>query len=182
MVKMQKKQLIEAIQKSFNEEEAILIEDINKIFLKEDESKRNQALLRAVHNREFKIKFDVTLDKIIRDLAVQITHYIFRNGTIEDLHAGRYSFANYGDIPPDTPMEDISQLTQANMKTLNKELVDKIGFLLHHYANAGYANLHILLTEDTQNDPDWDDPDIETLEANHFDYLILKYGLDKYLK
>ncbi|MER2262772.1 MAG: hypothetical protein ABS934_12240 [Psychrobacillus sp.] len=60
MVKMQKKQLIEAIQKSFNEEEAILIEDINKIFLKEDESKRNQALLRAVHNREFKSKFDVT--------------------------------------------------------------------------------------------------------------------------
>lgn len=179
---MNKEQLIELIQEKFNEEDSILIEDLNELFLEENEPVRNQALLRALHNEQFEIDFEENIDKVIRDLAVQITQYIFRSGSIEDFHAGKYNFEDYKNIPPNTPIEDISQLTQANMKTLNKELVDKIGFLLKLFSRADYLHLNIAINGYKRYGNDWDDPNIEEIESEHNDYVLLITGMDKFLE
>ncbi|WP_100401801.1 hypothetical protein [Bacillus sp. FJAT-42315] len=179
---MKKEQLIQLIHEKFDEEDSILIEDLNEIFLDENESVRNQALLRALHSEQFEIDFEESLDKVIRDLAVQITQYIFRSGSIEGFHAGIYNFEDYENIPLNTPVEKISQLTQANMRTLNKELVDKIGFLLHLFASADYLHLNTAINGYKHYGSNWDAPDIQEVESDHNDYVLLRTGMDKFLK
>lgn len=179
---MKKEQLIQMIQEKFDEEDAILIEDLHEIFLEENEPARNEALLRVLHNNRFELNFDENLDKVIRDLAVQITQFIFRSGSIEDFHAGKYNFEDYENIPPNTPVEEISQLTDDNMKVLNKELVDKIGFLLHLFSRADYAHLNVAIDGYKHYGHDWDAPDIEKEESEHNDYVLLLTGMKKFLE
>ena len=179
---MKKEQLIQMIQEKFDKEDCILIEDLHEIFLEENEPVRNEALLRTLHNEQFEINFDESLDKVIRDLAVQITQFIFRSGSIEDFHAGKYNFEDYENIPPNTPIEEISQLTQDNMKTLNKELVDKIGFLLKLFSRADYCHLNIAINSYKHYGDDWDEPNIEKEESEHNDYVLLLTGMKKFLE
>lgn len=179
---MKKEQLIRMIQDKFDEKDSILIDDLHEIFLEENEPTRNEALLRALHNNNLEIDFEEDLEKVIRDLAVQITQYIFRSGSIEDFHAGKFNFENFDSIPLGTPIEEISQLTDANMKTLNKELVDKVGFLLHLFSQADYVQLNVAINGYKYYGDDWDAPNIEKMKAEHNDYLLLVTGMDKYLE
>lgn len=179
---MKKEQLIQEVQEWFDEEDSILIGDLDEVFQERGEPARNEALLRALHNDRCELNFDENLDKVIRDLAVRITQFIFRSGSIEDFHAGKYNFEDYENIPPNTPVEEISQLTDANMKVLNKELVDKIGFILHLFSRADYAHLNVAIDGYKGYGHDWDAPDIEKEESEHNDYVLLVTGKKKFLE
>ncbi|MFS0876183.1 hypothetical protein [Solibacillus isronensis] len=178
---MKKKQLIQLIQNKFDEEDAILIRDLEEIFEEENEQGRNEALLRALYSDQLEIDYNEDLEIVIRELAIRITQYIFRSGSIEDFHAGKYGFADYEKIPPNTPVEEISQLTDENMKVLNKELVDHIGFILHLFSRADYFSLQIAINGYKFFGDDWDDPEIEKIQTKHNDYLLLVTGLDDHL-
>lgn len=178
---MKKEQLIHLIQEKFDEYDSILIDDLNEIFIEESEAVRNEALVRALYNENLEIDFDMNIEQVIKDLSVQITQYIFRSGSIEDFHAGKYNFEDYENIPPNTPIESISQLTQGNMKTLNKELVDRIGFMLKLFVQADYHNLSSVINGYRHFGSDWDFPNIEEVEAEHNEYLLLITGMDKHL-
>jgi len=179
---MKKEQLIQLIQEKFDEHDSILIDDLDEIFNEENEAAvRNEALVRALHNEELEIDFEMNIEKVIKDLSVQITQYIFRSGSIEDFHARKYNFEDYESIPPNTPIESISQLTQGNMKTLNKELVDRIGFMIKLFVQADYHNLSTVINEYRHYGSDWDYPNIEEVEAKHNDYLLLITDMDKHL-
>ncbi|MFJ5770339.1 hypothetical protein [Psychrobacillus sp. NPDC093180] len=178
---MKKAELINFINEKFDELDTILIDDLQDIFEEEDESSRNEALLRALHSKDLEVNFGLPLEKVIRDLAVWTTEQIFRSGTIEELHAGRYNFEHYENIPPNTPIEHISQLTQENMKTLNKELVDNIGFILNLFSRADYFKLASFVNSYRHYGDDWDNPNVNSIESKHEDYLLLITGADKYL-
>ncbi len=58
----------------------------------------------------------------VRDEANALTAYAFRNGPLEDLHAGKSS--------PLTDDPDVSRITQAEMKQLMIDASDKLAYLL----------------------------------------------------
>lgn len=79
----------------------------------------------------------------IRTLSIALTHFCFRNGPVEAMHA------------------DLSiGLTEERMKTLNKYMVDKLGlfFLLLSVEDADAINS--ILGFHKQCGPQWDDPDL----------------------
>ncbi|MER2071203.1 MAG: hypothetical protein ABS898_04780 [Psychrobacillus sp.] len=102
---MKKEQLINFIQEKFDEHDSILIDDLDEIFMEENEAVRNEALIRALYNENLEIDFKMNIEKVIKDLSIQITQYIFRSGSIEDFHTGKYNFEDYENIPPNTPIE-----------------------------------------------------------------------------
>ncbi|MCM3639332.1 hypothetical protein M3152_16660 [Sporosarcina luteola] len=178
---MKKAELIKIINEKFNDLDSILIEELSEIFNQDNEQLRNEALLRAMHSEQFEVDFKIPLEKVIRDLAVWTTQKIFRSGTIEDLHAGEYSFEDYENIPPNTPVEQISQLTDDNMMILNKELVDKIGFMFTLFSRAEYFKFANFISGYRLYGTEWDKPNIEVVESNYYNYLLLITGMEKYL-
>lgn len=96
----------------------------------------------------------------IRNLAIGITHYCFRNGPIEDMHAGiskKYATEN-------TKPENISLLSEEDMKKLNKYMVDKLGFLIHLLVEGRYFETALLLEYPLSFGRKWDPPNIEKEE------------------
>ena len=61
-----------------------------------------------------------------RNLAVALTIFCFRNGAIEGMHA-------------------TEKLSDGDMKTLNKFMVEKIGFLLHLFKIGHYLAIDDVL-------------------------------------
>lgn len=61
-----------------------------------------------------------------RNLAVALTLYRFRNGPVEGMHAS-------------------GKLSEDDMKTLTKSMVDKIGFLLYLFEKSHYLAIDDLL-------------------------------------
>ena len=108
------------------------------------EAARNEVLLEYLAIRGHKA---VETTKIIRDLSVEIAHFIFRNGPVEGMHSGNHSLEHFTEIPHDTPLKDISQLSEKDMEILNKFMVDRIGYLLTLYQQAEYTKLRGILRE-----------------------------------
>ena len=77
-------------------------------------------------------------------IAKAITHFVFRNGPIEDMHANR-------------------QLSQSDMKTLNKYMVNRIAGLLTTIADNNWLQLELLLSYYRLYGSHWDkaEPDVE---------------------
>lgn len=176
---MHRETLLKLINEKFDEEDIILIEDLEVMFKEEGESARNETLLRVIHGEQIDVNYELPIEKVIRDLAVWTTHQIFRNGTIEDLHAGKYGFADFENIPPNTPIEQISQLTQKDMKNLNKELVDNVGFILKLFSQADYFKLAVFINSYRLDGDDWDNPNIKGVESEYNDYLLMLAGVEK---
>lgn len=130
-----------------------------------DEEVRNDMLLFYLSNLK---EETASSEEIIKDLAVRLTKFVFRNGPVERLHSGKYLIENYDKIPPNTPLEQISQLTEADMKLLNTFTVDRIGYLLSLFANGEYTKLKHLLSSPFLSANSWDDPDIEKVEKEFF--------------
>lgn len=107
--------------------------------LNEEDSK----LLKLLNNR---CKDDLLNGKNLEWLPRAITHYIFRNGPIEDMHANK-------------------QLSQKDMKTLNKYMVNKIATLLSLVNNEEWYRLEIILRAYGVYGQDWDKPEIDTKEV-----------------
>lgn len=90
-------------------------------------------------------------------IAKAITHYIFRNGPIEDMHAN-------------------NQFSQSDMKTLNKYMVNKLAGLLSLAMNGEWLKLEMLLEVLSHYGTDWDKAeidinDIETIFNNRIDKI-----------
>ncbi|HAN20442.1 MAG: hypothetical protein A2Y15_08800 [Clostridiales bacterium GWF2_36_10] len=86
---------------------------------------------------------DGTIDKVI----IAIAHYIFRNGPVEDIHAE-------------------GKLSQDDMKTLNKYMVDRMAELVYLIRENRWVDLGILLDAYGLYGRDWDkpQPDVQSVE------------------
>lgn len=88
-------------------------------------------------------------------LSKAITNFVFRNGPVENMHSN-------------------NQLSEEDMKTLNKYMVNRISGLLTAIADNNWMQLELLLSYHYQYfGSDWDkvEPDVEEVEN------ILKYVL-----
>lgn len=104
----------------------------------------SQSELRDRLNRDMKAQMDQwTIDQ----LAKAVTHYIFRNGPVEDMHAA-------------------GKLTQADMKTLNQYMVNKLATLLSLHRSGDYLKLVVLLSYFLHYGSDWDPAQINMKEED----------------
>lgn len=87
--------------------------------------------------------------------AKAITHFAFRNGPVEDMHSN-------------------NQLTEDDMKTLNKYMVNRIAGVLIAIADHKWLHLEALLSYYKNYGTEWDkaEPDVE--EINDFLKYIIK--------
>lgn len=97
----------------------------------------------------------------IRNLAIGLTQYCFRSGPIEAMHSGKIDII---EATKDTDPDDISQLSQEDMKKLNKYMVDKLGFLLHLLVEGRYYDMALILEYPIALGSHWDSPNIEKEE------------------
>ena len=88
-------------------------------------------------------------------ISKAITHFIFRNGPVEDMHANH-------------------QLSEKDMKTLNKYMVNRIAGLLTTIADNNWLQLEQLLAYYGIFGSGWDkaEPDMEEIN------VVMKYALN----
>lgn len=81
-------------------------------------------------------------------ISKAITHFAFRNGPIEDMHAN-------------------NQLSENDMKTLNKYMVNRIAGLLSAIADNNWLQLELLLSYYRFFGIEWDkaEPDLEEINS-----------------
>lgn len=141
------------------------------------ESHKNTMTLEYINKCEVPEEFDP--EESVFDLSCKIVHFIFRNGIIEDMHAGKYGYDEYSKIPENTPLEVISQLSNKDMMALNKYMMDRVGYILHLIQNAEYTKLHYILGQEKYNGSDWDRPDIEEIEKDTEDLMLIEFSRHK---
>ena len=83
----------------------------------------------------------------IESVSIALTHYLFRNGPVEDIHEN-------------------GQLSQEDMKTLNKYMVNRIAGLLKMIHNNDWIKLELLLEYNSRYGKDWDKVECDTSEAD----------------
>ncbi len=122
-----------------------LSSDEFKIILKELNQKSKKRLLN-------KDNFD--------DISIALTHYLFRNGPVEDMHSE-------------------GKLSQEDMKTLNKFMVNRISGLLKTINDGDWLTLESLFNYYKRFGIDWDKPIPDTEEMNYFSYRNkIKRGIE----
>ena len=122
-----------------------IIED----YLNENDNKKLfEGLNQSAKNR--------LLDKNnINTISIALTHYLFRNGVVEDMHAA-------------------GKLSQDDMKALNKYMVNKIAGILETISNGEWLKLELLLNYYQQRyGKNWDTPisDTEEIELEYQIFL-----------
>ena len=88
-----------------------------------------------------------SLDKNdIDSISISLTHYLFRNGPVEDMHSD-------------------GKLSQDDMKTLNKFMVNRIAGILETMQKGEWLKLELLLNFCSLYGSDWDKavPDTEEI-------------------
>lgn len=87
------------------------------------------------------------LESDLNVLAKALTHYVFRNGPVEDMHAN-------------------GQLSQSDMKILNKFMANKFAGLLYKMMNNDWLQIELLLEHLKLYGTDWDEvvPDTKDFE------------------
>lgn len=80
-------------------------------------------------------------------ISKALTHYFFRNGPVENMHANH-------------------QLSQDDMKTLNKYMVNKIAGLLSLIADGEWFKIELLLNSLSIYGSDWDKAEIDTKDVD----------------
>lgn len=83
----------------------------------------------------------------IDSISIALTHYLFRNGPIEDIHSS-------------------GKLSQEDMKTLNKFMVNRIAGLLETINNGEWLKLELLLNNYSLFGRQWDKPIADTKELD----------------
>lgn len=110
-------------------------------FLNKD---KNKTLYENI-NKESKERLLRNIDKDV--LPIALTHYLFRNGPVEDMHSA-------------------GKLSQSDMKTLNKYMVDRIAGLLETIDNGEWLKLELLFNFYSLFGKDWDKPNPDTDEID----------------
>lgn len=77
----------------------------------------------------------------IRCISIALAHFCFRNGPVEDMHAD-------------------GKLSQDDMKTLNKYMVDRLGLFFLLLGLADSSAIKRIISFDRLCGTNWDDPDI----------------------
>lgn len=91
----------------------------------------------------------------IDGIAKALTHYAFRNGPVEDIHAN-------------------GKLTQEDMKTLNKYMVNRLAGILSAIYEERWLQLELLYEKLKNGGTDWDQAEPDTKELE----LIWEESLD----
>ena len=112
------------------------------------------------HNSERFEKFNMdSKERLLKrdnidTISKAITHFAFRNGPIEDMHVN-------------------NQLSEDDMKKLNKYMVNRIAGLLTAITDNNWLQLDLLLSQYKYYGTDWDkaEPDLEEINT------ILKYAI-----
>ncbi len=86
-------------------------------------------------------------EKNIDTISIALTHYLFRNGPVEDMHSD-------------------GKLSQNDMKKLNKFMVNRIAGLLQTINKGEWLKLELLLNIYSLYGKDWDKPIPDTDELN----------------
>lgn len=154
---------LEKLNKLFNTNDEVIHDELSEVIFEEE---RNDALLFYFSSLKDET---APLEEVIKDLAIRLTKFTFRNGPIERMHAGNYLIEKFENIPPSTPLEKISQLTDEDMKILNTFMVDRIGYLLTLFANGEYTKLRYLLSSPFLSAYSWDNPNIDKIEKEFFE-------------
>ena len=92
-------------------------------------------------------------------ISISLTHYLFRNGPVEDIHSA-------------------GKLSQEDMKTLNKFMVNRIAGLLKTINNGEWLKLELLLNYYSLFGKHWDKPvaDTNELDAEYSKFLNKFYS------
>jgi predicted transcriptional regulator len=92
----------------------------------------------------------------IDSISKAITHFAFRNGPVEDMHAN-------------------NQLSENDMKILNKYMVNRIAGILTAIADNNWLQLELLLSYYNLFGTNWDkaEPDVEEIDS------ALKYAIQR---
>jgi len=94
----------------------------------------------------------------INVISKAITHFAFRNGPVEDMHAN-------------------NQLSEDNMKTLNKYMVNRIAGLLTVIADNNWLKLELLLAYYRLFGTDWGEAEPDMEEINSALKNAIEFGL-----
>jgi len=78
-------------------------------------------------------------EKNIATISIALTHYLFRKGPVEDMHSE-------------------GKLSQKDMKTLNKYMVNRIAGLLEAIYAEDWLKLELILNAYSMYGTDWDKP------------------------
>jgi hypothetical protein len=116
------------------------------------------AFLKEVqYNKKYndKAKQAIWDTKNIDKIAKAITHYIFRNGPVEDMHAD-----------PD------SQLSDKDMKILNKYMVNRLAYIFKLLIEERWTEFYGVVKPYYQYGAGWDKPDPSEAEEENLNYMI----------
>lgn len=105
---------------------------------------RDKEKFEAINNEsKNRVLMQDNLDKI----AKAITHYAFRNGPVEEIHAN-------------------NQLTQNDMKVLNKYMVNRIGGLIQMMIDGEWLKVEALIEAYKYYGSEWDEVEPDVAEIN----------------
>lgn len=85
---------------------------------------------------------DIMKKYSLEDISIALAHYCFRNGPVEDMHA-----------------DPNSQLSQDDMKVLNKYCADKIFTFLTMMKDNSITKLNEIIKHGVACGIDWDSPE-----------------------
>ncbi|MEK4131255.1 hypothetical protein NYE67_16555 [Solibacillus sp. FSL W8-0474] len=180
---LERSNLLKIMKDTFEKLDREFIDELAEIegfFYEEDEddinfeSHKNSMLLEYINKCE--VPEEIDPEESVFDLSRKIVHFIFRNGIIEDMHAGKYGYDEFLKIPENTPPEVISQLSDNDMMALNKYMMDRVGYILHLLQNAEYSKLHYILDKEKYHGDDWDRPEIEKIEKETEDLFLIEFS------
>ncbi|MCK5591279.1 MAG: hypothetical protein KAI72_04920 [Candidatus Pacebacteria bacterium] len=120
-------------------------------------------------------------DDVAKKLAKIMSLHCCRNTFIEELHMGTVPSSKKGDfsdvkvVTPygEIPWTELSRISNEEMKTLNKEIVNKIYTFLDQLISKGTVPVHPVYFCEPK---DWDDPEIDPDLKVVFDKLREEEG------
>lgn len=101
-----------------------------------------------------KIKNDLLQESKIETISIALTHYLFRNGPVEDMHTN-------------------GKLNQEDMKTLNKYMVNRLAGLLKLICDNDWIKIALLLERYNLYGKDWDKIEYDTSEIDQIYEMMI---------
>ena len=116
---------------------------------------------RLMHNQNSEIYRNINedlkrslIEKDVGELSKAVAHYVFRNGPVEDMHSN-------------------GQLSNSDMKTLNKYMNNRIATLLHLLKEQDWLRLALFLDSYKCYGTEWDKPELQIEELDKVNELML---------
>lgn len=101
-------------------------------------------------------KQDILQRENVNIIAKAVTHFAFRNGPVEDMHSNR-------------------QLSEEDMKTLNKFMVNRLAYIFSLIVEERWIELNILVrSHDSFYGHNWDEAEVDDGDMRKYIELQLK--------